>query len=262
VIRAIFSTFYAPFDPARKNVILIYHLDTSFVRRSGFYRSFEKIFFERARLADRIIVVSKYWKNIMEDAGCPRVDVINNAFDLDMFSFAPPELREFREKINVSLETHLIYLGNARPEKGFREAYEALKNIDAEFVVTGGTPAGLPVRSLFLPYREYLMLLKISSIVITMSQFNEGWCRTAHEAMLCGTPVIGSGKGGMRELLEGGHQIICNAFDNLNREVRNLLADHEQRRAIGLSGQDYARNFTLQNFQGSWDRVLSVYCPA
>ena len=46
------------------------------------------------------------------------------------------------------------------------------------------------------------MLLQAASVAVTMSKFNEGWCRTAHEAMLCKTPVVGSGMGGMGELLE------------------------------------------------------------
>ena len=48
-----------------------------------------------------------------------------------------------------------------------------------------------------------------------MSKFLEGWNRTAHEAMLCRTPVIGSGTGGMRELLLGGQQIICEDIKTL-----------------------------------------------
>ena len=64
----------------------------------------------------------------------------------------------------------------------------------------------IPVVNLSLNYKEYLCLLKASSVVVTMSKFKEGWCLTAHEAMLCKTPVIGSGKGGMRELLEGGNK--------------------------------------------------------
>ena len=72
-------------------------------------------------------------------------------------------------------------------------------------------------------FGDYLKLLKASWVVLTMSKFKEGWCRTAHEAMLLKTPVIGSGTGGMRELLENGKQIVCPEFDNLREKVKYLF---------------------------------------
>ena len=60
-----------------------------------------------------------------------------------------------------------------------------------------------------LSFQEYLILLKASTVVLTMSLFKEGWCRVAHEALLLGTPVIGSGAGGMTEVLAQGGGIIC-----------------------------------------------------
>ena len=37
-----------------------------------------------------------------------------------------------------------------------------------------------------------------------MSEFKEGWCRVLHEAAIHSTPILGSGLGGMNELLEIG----------------------------------------------------------
>ena len=53
------------------------------------------------------------------------------------------------------------------------------------------------------------MLLSCCDIVISFSEFPEGWNRVAHEALLTKTPVIGSGQGGMNELLNKSGQIIC-----------------------------------------------------
>ena len=50
----------------------------------------------------------------------------------------------------------------------------------------------LPVQCFCLSKQDYLRLLKACDLVITMSKVREGWCRVAHEAMLCQTPVIGS----------------------------------------------------------------------
>ena len=70
-----------------------------------------------------------------------------------------------------------------------------------------------------------------------MSKFQEGWCRTAHEAMLLKTPVVGSGFGGMSELLEGGGQIICDNFNDLKEKIEYLLGNHEARKIPDMETQ-------------------------
>ena len=53
-------------------------------------------------------------------------------------------------------------------------------------------------------YMDYNILLKNAKAVICMSDFKEGWCRVLHEAAIHGTPILGSGLGGMKELMEIG----------------------------------------------------------
>jgi len=66
--------------------------------------------------------------------------------------------------------------------------------------------------------------------------------------MLCKIPVIGSGLGGMRELLEGGKQIICDDFDDLKEKVYYAL-NHPER---GEMGYEFAKQFTVERFNGKW----------
>jgi glycosyltransferase involved in cell wall biosynthesis len=106
--------------------------------------------------------------------------------------------------------------------------------------------------NLNLSYGEYLLLLKSSSVVITMSTFKEGWNRTAHEAMLCKTPVVGSGLGGMQELLDGGGQIICEDFSQLREKVLYVL-DHPE---IGEKGYEFAKQFTIERFNEAWLNLI------
>jgi len=259
VFRDMFSTVFAPFDRDRKNVVILHHLDTSGFDKSTFYNVFTKRFFKKILLADAVVVVSEYWKNILEKAGCRNVIVIHNSFDLSQFEFGQQELTDFRRNLGVPDEKHIIYLGNAQSEKGYLESYNSLKNIDAIFMTTGKSKVDLPILSRYLSYRDYLRLLKISSLVVTMSKFNEGWCRTAHEAMLCGTPVIGSGKGGMGELLEKGGQIVCGDFDELGTLAQDLLNDRQKLACMSLVGKKYASQFTVDRFGQDWiDLVASL----
>ena len=128
----------------------------------------------------------------------------------------------------------------------------SLKDMEVHLVTSGRKEVDLPILNLNLDYRDYLLLLKSSSVVITMSKFKEGWNRTAHEAMLCKTPVIGSGLGGMRELLEGGNQIICEDFSDLKEQVSYAL-DHPE---MGEKGFEFARQFTVERFNDEWVRLI------
>ena len=68
------------------------------------------------------------------------------------------------------------------------------------------------------------------------------WNRTAHEAMLVGTPVIGSGRAGMRELLEAGGQLICERFEDL----RHALVRAEHQRHVRREGERSLHGFFVR----------------
>jgi len=252
VVRDPFSTVFSPFSTSHKNLVIVHHIDTSTFSKNLFYKYWLRQFYKKVLLADLVIVVSKYWQNTFKQIGCKNVKIIYNSFDLELFRFSEQNLNEFRKSLDISPDKPVIYLGNAKPEKGFFEAYNALKNIDATFIATGRTRIDLPIIQKFLSYRDYLKLLSVSTLVLTMSKFNEGWCRTAHEAMLCGTPVIGSGRGGMRELLEEGGQIICDDIHELEPIVRNLLQNKEELCKMASKGRFYATGYNLSYFGHSW----------
>jgi glycosyltransferase involved in cell wall biosynthesis len=257
VVRDMYSTAFAPFDRGRKHVVIFHHLDISGFNNQIFNNFFIRRFYKKVALADLVVVVSEFWKKILQEAGCSNVVVIYNSFDLTLFDFSREELWDFRQRQGIADDKPLVYLGNARPGKGYLESYNALKDLDVTFVATGRNRIDLPIRQLYLPYRDYLKLLKASTLVLTMSQFNEGWCRTAHEAMLCGTPVVGSGKGGMRELLDKGGQLICDDFEKLGPLVSDLLGDGRKLADMAVKGKEYASRFTLDYFKKSWIDLFS-----
>jgi len=255
VIRDFFSTIFTPFNKKTKNIIMIHHLD--FPKRNKiFYGVLKHIFFKKARRAEKIVVVSEYWKNILEKNGCSNIRIIYNSFDISNFIFNENEIVSFKNSLGIRGNSPVLYLGNSRSEKGFIQTFRALKDIDAVFVITGKNKINLPILCKYFSYHDYLKLLKISSLAIFMSTFKEGWCRSAHEAMLCGTPVIGSGAGGMRELLSKGGQIICDDFSKLRSTVVDLLKDKQKLDDLSLKGRKFAEQFTLDYFEKSWISLI------
>jgi len=249
-IRIFDAIITMPFDRTKgKNIALIFHIDHSFqpTYLKPSLIGLEKIFYHNLKKADAIITISEYWQRHFEERGYPNVYLIYNGFDMDQFHFEEEEIFEFKRKFQLERKP-ILYLGNCQRIKGVVEAYDRLKDLDFHLVTSGRKEVDLPALNLNLDYRDYLLLLRSSSLVIIMSKFKEGWNRTAHEAMLCKTPVIGSGLGGMRELLEGGRQIICEDFDNLKERVSYAL-DHPE---LGEKGYEFAKQFTVKRFNNEW----------
>ena len=85
-----------------------------------------------------------------------------------------------------------------------------------------------------------------------MSRFLEGWNRTAHEATILGTTVIGSGKGGMKELLEKSNQIICSEFENLKDTVVDVLFENNNCKL----DKHFISTLNLENFKNNWLKIF------
>lgn len=206
----------------------------------------------------KIIVVSQYWKEyLIKEGVCPKkIDIIYNPFEIEHYGLKDEHmLNAFKEKYSL-VDKPIIYIGNPQKIKGANIVYEALKELPVHLVTSGSGELSLPCRNLQLSFEEYLLLLQASSLVVLMSQFKEGWNRVAHEAMLSKTPVIGSGKGGMKELLEEGSQIVCTDTKALYPLAVDLLSNNQKRVDIANRGYLYAREFTLERFAKAWERSI------
>lgn len=234
------------------NIAVIHHIDSSHSNGiSTLYQRFcDKALFRNKRNFAKIVTVARCWKKQLESAGFRNVSVIYNSFNIELYKFTEEEKKNFRNKYGFTGKP-LIYLGNCQKKKGVVEAYNSLKEIDAYFVTTGNRDIELPIPNLNLSYEEYRLLLASSDVVITMSLFKEGWNRVAHEATLCKTPVIGSGMGGMEELLLMSDQTICKSFNELPCITRKILKTHPTPNAQAL------QIFDLCYFKKCWKTILS-----
>lgn len=259
-IRNFYSTVaFSPNKTKGKNIAVVFHIDFSgFPLLSiPFLVLLEKLFFyHNLKKMDAIVTISEYWKNHFLEKGYPNVYKIYCGFDLNKFNISERETLDFKKKYKLEGKP-IVYLGNCQKPKGVIDSYNALQNLDVYFVTSGRRQAKIPALNLNLEYREYLKLLKASSVAVTMSKFKEGWCMTTHEAMLSKTPVIGSGTGGMKELLEGGKQIICKDFRNLKEKVEYLLEYPQLREKTGKDGYNFAKEFTLERFEKEWINLVS-----
>ena len=237
------------------NIGLIHHhvpvkVDFRYVQN----RIIDWLLYRNIRRLDAVVAVSQHWRRYLERRGCRNVHVIYNGIDPSQFTFDEEEVASFLARYGLEGKP-ILYLGNCQSIKGVVEAYQSLKDSGFHLVTSGRRRVDVPTINLDLQYRDYLLLLRAASVAVTMSLFDEGWCITAHEAMLCRTPVIGSGRGGMRELLEGGGQIICSSFDELPTLVQRAMADQAR---LGEAGYRYASQFTLDRFRREWLALIDA----
>ncbi|AKG92425.1 Glycosyl transferases group 1 [Geoglobus ahangari] len=255
VIRGFHDTIplIGKMNRAKNITILQFALYRSGVKKIAY--TFDKLFLKNIKNVDVVVTVSKYMKNLLEANGNKNTRIAYNAFEIDKFKISKQKLSEFKQKYNLTGKP-VIYIGNCRKEKGVLEVYEELKDLDAHLVSSGKKMVDVPSKNFELSYDEHIILLKSSDIVINMSKIPEAWNRTAHEGMLCRKPVIGSGSGGMEELLNGGKQIICKNFGKLRPIVEQLLEDRKTRKKLGNTGYKFASKFTSKKFEKEWVTII------
>src|SRR3989344_2586792 len=253
-VRNFYAVLTFPFDRTQgKHIAVRHHADFSGFPwwSQPFFMLQEKLFEHNAKRLDALVVVSAYWKNHFEKKGFSNVRVIYNGFDLARFSPSQEEVAAFQKKYGLEGKP-VVYLGNCQKAKGVVESWKALQSLNVHLVTSGKRMVRIPAKNLDLPYREYLCLLACCNVVVAMSQFKEGWNRTAHEAMLLRRPVVGSGLGGMKELLEGGEQPVCQDFSKLKDMVEYLLSHKEEGEKLGNLGYEFAKTFSRERFEKEW----------
>ena len=234
---------------------LVHHIDPLLRQGKITHRWYIRQLEKKLPKLNVVVTVSEYWKKYMEEIGCRNVHTIYNSFDVGSFIRSEEEIEAFKEKYKQNVGKPLIYIGNASREKGVYESYEQLKACPYTLVMTGAVnnAPDLPVNFYNFDKYDYITLLNCCDVVLTMSLMMEGWNRVAHEAMLCRKPVIGTGTGGMSELLNGGEQIVLNDWLELRSFVEHCLSKGDE---IGARGFDYVSQFDRHYFENAWCRLV------
>jgi glycosyltransferase involved in cell wall biosynthesis len=239
--------------PRGRQVVLIHHLDHTAVPHRTVSGWLESCFERGLRRADHLVVVSEYWRRELA-ALAPGVpaSVIQNGFDVDGYGASAEERRAFRARHGFD-DRPMVYLGNCQEAKGVVEGFEALRGLPYQLVTSGRPEVRLPVPNLELDEQGYRMLLAACDVVVALSRFREGWNRTAHEALLAGTPVVGLAAGGLGDLLDGAKQLVVRDDAGLAGAVQAALS---RRAELAAAGRDFARAFSRERFAAAWTDLV------
>jgi len=179
------------------------------------YRVARRLIQWAAHEADAIVTVSAALRQRLLELGVDeaKIRVLRNGVDTDLFH--PVEQAAARSMLGLGRERVLASVGNLVPEKGHDLAIDALARIaDAILLVVGdgherralvahAERVGVANRVRFLSARPQSELVTVYSAAdaLILASSREGWPNVLLESMACGTPVVATDVGGVREIV-------------------------------------------------------------
>jgi glycosyltransferase involved in cell wall biosynthesis len=242
--------------PKRVSIICIsHHYDSSVFK--GLRKLYVKLshwlfIFQRSRI-EAVVSCSKYWSHYYKEKGFKNAVTIFNGFDIKSMdhSLIMSKNSSVLSRFGLTSKEYL-HFGSYGPSKGQKVAFKHLKHFGLPMIATSSSKKVLiedikDIKFINANFDEYNILLKNAKATVCMSEFKEGWCRVLHEAAIHGTPIIGSGLGGMSELLEIGSFTASTPdklSDDLNIRTKEISLSEDK---INLY-----RAFTLEKFYQAW----------
>jgi glycosyltransferase involved in cell wall biosynthesis len=263
---AIVSPWMMLVYPKRVSIICIsHHYDPSVFK--GMRRLYVKfshwLFVYQSTRVNVVVSCSKYWSNYYKKKGFKKTITIFNGFDIKAMDLSVAKLDEsiLLKRYNLQSKKY-FHLGSYGPAKGQNIAIKCLKDLEFPMITTNSSDKILKddlknIKFINANFDEYNVLLKNSLAVICMSEFKEGWCRVLHEAAIHGTPILGSGLGGMKELLEIGG-FTASSTETLSKDLSIRIKD----KLIPSDKMILYRSFNLEKFYESWRQSVSEILEA
>lgn len=215
-----------------------------------------------------VVTVSVALKQRLLSLGVPedRVHTLPNGVDLEKFRDHSP--RDLREELGLSGPL-IASVGNLIEGKGHHIAIEALKCLeDAGLLIVGDGPdrqklerladtlgVASRVRFLGLVAHDEMAGVFGGSDVTVLASSNEGMPNVVLESIACGTPVVATDVGGVREVLTdpaAGTVLKARTAAALAAGVRTVLTAGHSRQAT----REFARRF---DWQETVTRQLALY---
>jgi len=202
------------------------------------------------------------------------IEVVPNFVDVDLFT---PEVRDPGVADGPPAAVHV---SNFRPVKRvlwLLRAFElATRGTRAELLFVGDGPDQPAARALarelgvhdrvrFLGERDALPELLAPADVFVLASSEESFGLSALEAMSCGTPVVATDVGGVREVVDDGVTGLLSPLDDMDAfaaNLRGLLFDRDRARAMGHAARQvaverFARERVVPLYESVYQRVLA-----
>ena len=246
--------------PKRVSIIaILHHYDPSVFKgiRLIYVKFSHWLFIIQKSRVNVVVTPAKYWKQYCQDKGFKNIRIIPHGFDIKTMnqSIKNNDNNSVLDKFNLASKKYL-HLGSYGPAKGQKIIIKSLSDFKIPMIATGSKKVQFledlkDITFISASYEEYNILLKNAMAVICMSEFKEGWCRVLHEAAIHGTPILGSGLGGMTEVLGiGGFN--SSSPSTLNADLKDRL-----KKPLANNHRKLYMTFTLERFHNAWNQLIA-----
>lgn len=224
--------------------------------------------------ADKILTLTNASRSELIRFGIPENKIKVYSYWVDQEVFKPINKDLSRKRLKISKDKFVaLFVGRLAKEKGIEivlSLAEKLRNI--EFIVAGSgdwadivraraeTLANLRFvgkienKDLPLYYSASDVLLVPSLVATPKPTFEEGVPRVIIESLSCGTPVIGTDNGGIREVLEAGVGVVSDSTpDAYLRDLKELSSEKGKLQKLA----DVCRKFAVRSFSPAEAKTVS-----
>lgn len=203
-----------------------------------------------------------------------RIAVIPCGVNLELFK--PMDNQVARNKLNLDGENIILFVGRLEPLKGLEQILRALtllrKGEAPRLVIVGGDENSQAyartletmARDLDIEHQisfvgsvaqERLPVFYSAADLCVIPSHYESFCMVALESLACGTPIVATDVGGIRDIMHGdeiGRMVGSNSPDQLATAISELLLSSKE----GRAGQSAARRATMADF--SWANIADM----
>jgi glycosyltransferase involved in cell wall biosynthesis len=278
--RPLLVPFFKNRFPGRK---VIFHMHNLY----NYLGRFEKPHGDFEIKADLTLACSRFLLEAERNRmgrGSRQQAVVYNGVDTEAFKPAwdrRAETTAVRRQYGLEGKKTVLYTGKIRESKGVMVLFSAMKAVfsqdpETHLILAGGTGFGYkradkrtdfytrlqremePYRDrvlqiTFTPPQDMPRIYLLGDIFAAPSQLDEALGMVFLEASACGLPIIGTGQGGIPEILEDNQNGLLMKgkanSEELSAKILFLLKNPEQARALGANG----RRMMEDHF--SWPRI-------
>jgi glycosyltransferase involved in cell wall biosynthesis len=230
--------------------------------------------------SDKILAVSEYEKMHFIKEGIPKEKIIVTANGIDPKEYLPANLPNFKgvlfKNYNINADTKIIiFIGRKIEYKGIQVLVNALKllkvKLDLKLFLIGPSTEWFEnfYARLNQQERDYIIdlgeishqdkvnLLHLSNVLVLPSEY-EAFGIVFLEAWICGIPVIGTDRGAMPYVIDGGGLTFkYGDYKELSEKIEFILKDSLLSQKMAREGKDKVMN--LYNYDKIGSLVLDTY---
>lgn len=214
-------------------------------------------------LSDHVLTLSKQSKQEIEKLGVPKQRVRVFTYWVDQSIFKPLNKQKSKIKLGFDGKTTILFVGRFVREKGLLVLLNAMKKIDRNIrvVIAGDGPLKKDVMKASKKYVNLRYVGRITQkklpyyyssadLVIVPSIHDEGFGRIILESLSCGTPVVASNRGGIKEAMNSTVGKLINVTsDNVAHAINSSVKNRKELLQKQKKAVEFARDlYSKKNF--------------